>query len=63
MRLTLDPTRCQGYGLCHEAAPKLLDLDEWGYAALPGTEIDPADLASAREAVTRCPNAALRLEK
>ena len=63
MRLVLDPTRCQGYGLCHEAAPKLLELDEWGYASSTAAQLDPADLASAREAVTRCPNAALRLEK
>ena len=34
MKLLLDSTRCQGYGLCQEAAADLIDLDEWGYAAV-----------------------------
>ena len=36
MKLVLDSTACQGYGLCQQAAPDLVDLDDWGYAGLLG---------------------------
>lgn len=29
-RLVVDPVRCDGYGHCHELAPELVTLDEWG---------------------------------
>jgi ferredoxin len=63
MKLMLDPTRCQGYGLCQEVAAALIDLDEFGYAAVRSQDVQPADLPAARDAVARCPNAALRLGK
>ncbi|GGQ75372.1 ferredoxin [Couchioplanes azureus] len=61
MRLHLDPTSCQAYGLCHEEAPNLVDLDEWGYAQPRGTDVPPGEQAAAEAAVRACPNAALRL--
>ncbi|MBC3839397.1 ferredoxin [Streptacidiphilus sp. 4-A2] len=63
MKLLLDPTRCQGYGLCQEAAATLIDLDEFGYASVRSRELQPTDLAAASDAVGRCPNTALRLGK
>ena len=36
MKLVLDSTACQAYGLCQQAAPDLVDLDDWGYAGLIG---------------------------
>ncbi|MFB7510977.1 ferredoxin [Streptomyces broussonetiae] len=63
MKLLLDSTRCQGYGLCQEPAPELIDLDEWGYAQVLVGEV-PADRAdAAAAAVAACPNSALRLVK
>ncbi|MEU6772320.1 ferredoxin [Streptomyces sp. NPDC046759] len=63
MKLLLDSTRCQGYGLCQEPAPELIDLDEWGYAQVLVSDVpaDAADVAAA--AVAACPNSALRLVK
>jgi ferredoxin len=63
MKLLLDSTRCQGYGLCQEPAPELVDLDEWGYARLQGTTVPEGDAEAARAAVAACPNSALRLVK
>ncbi|MFD5856871.1 ferredoxin [Streptomyces chartreusis] len=63
MKLLLDSTRCQGYGLCQEPAPELIDLDEWGYAQLRVTEVAPGDREAAEAAVAACPNSALRLVK
>ena len=58
MKLQLDSTRCQGYGLCQEQAADVLELDEWGYAAVVG---DVTDEPAARAAVEACPVQALRL--
>ncbi|MEU8754426.1 MULTISPECIES: ferredoxin [Streptomyces] len=63
MKLLLDSTRCQGYGLCQEPAPELIDLDEWGYAQPRVTEVPPGDREAAEAAVAACPNSALRLVK
>ncbi|MFF5477602.1 ferredoxin [Streptomyces sp. NPDC012935] len=63
MKLLLDSTRCQGYGLCQEPAPELIDLDEWGYARMRATEVPLGDEAAAEAAVAACPNTALRLVK
>ena len=65
--LVLDPIRCDGRGLCHEAAPGLIELDEWGFPLLPGgtlrAPIERSDLRTARAAVDACPVLALHLER
>ncbi|WP_031168912.1 ferredoxin [Streptomyces durhamensis] len=63
MKLLLDSTRCQGYGLCKEPAPELIDLDEWGYAQVPLSEVPAGGADAAEAAVAACPNSALRLVK
>ncbi|MEV6836937.1 ferredoxin [Streptomyces sp. NPDC051133] len=63
MKLLLDSTRCQGYGLCQEPAPGLVDLDEWGYAQVRSADVPPGAEAGAEAAVAACPNSALRLVK
>ena len=63
MRLLLDSTLCQAYGLCQEQAPEQIELDEWGYAGIKVTEVRPGAEWAARAAVEACPNRALRLEK
>lgn len=63
MKLTLDRPRCEGHGLCEEAAPALMHLDDDGELILDVTEI-PADsprTAAASAAVRVCPVAALKL--
>ncbi|MFG2138441.1 ferredoxin [Streptomyces sp. NPDC048650] len=63
MKLLLDSTRCQGYGLCHEPAPDLIDLDEWGYASVVAEPAPGPAEDVARDAVAACPNSALRLAR
>ena len=29
--LKVNPILCDGFGHCHELAPELVDVDEWGY--------------------------------
>lgn len=61
MRLVLDRPRCEGHGLCEEAAPGLMHLDDDGELVLDREEIADAETASANAAVRVCPVAALRL--
>jgi len=64
--LRVNPILCDGFGHCHELAPELVNVDEWGY---PIIEVAPTPLAdftvleSARYAVRGCPRQALRIER
>lgn len=61
MRLVLDRPRCEGHGLCEEAAPALMHLDDDGELVLDREEVGDGDVAAANAAVRVCPVAALRL--
>ncbi|MBQ0826526.1 ferredoxin [Streptomyces tagetis] len=61
MRIVLDRPRCEGHGLCEEAAPRLMHLDDEGVLVLDREEVGEADAATADAAVRVCPVAALRL--
>ncbi|MFJ6758634.1 MULTISPECIES: ferredoxin [unclassified Streptomyces] len=63
MKLLLDSTRCQGYGLCQEHAPELVELDEWGYAKVIAVAVPSGTEEAARACAESCPNSALRVEK
>jgi len=62
-RLTVDPIACRAHGLCAEALPELIQLDEWNYPVLPQGPVPAYLLAEARRAVAACPALALRLRK
>ena len=62
MRIGLDRPRCEGHGLCEEAAPALMHLDDDGELVIDVPEVDSAGLEAAKAAVRVCPVAALRLE-
>ncbi|MEU5843667.1 ferredoxin [Rhodococcus sp. NPDC047139] len=63
MKITLDRPRCEGHGLCEEAAPELMHLDDDGELILDVTEVpeDSPQAAAAGAAVRVCPVAALKL--
>ncbi|WP_026454346.1 ferredoxin [Saccharomonospora iraqiensis] len=61
MRIVLDRPRCEGHGLCEEAAPHLMHLDDDGELILDREMVDD-DADAAKAAVRVCPVAALRLE-
>ncbi|MFD8426940.1 MULTISPECIES: ferredoxin [Streptomyces] len=61
MKIVLDRPRCEGHGLCEEAAPRLMHLDDEGELVLDREEFDAADAALANAAVRVCPVAALRI--
>ena len=60
MRIVLDRPRCEGHGLCEEAAPEVYDLDDDGDLVLgPGGRAAGAG-AQGRAGARVCPVAALR---
>jgi ferredoxin len=64
--LRVNPILCDGFGHCHELAPELVKVDEWGYPIIttkPSALSDSAALESARYAVRGCPRQALRIER
>ena len=61
MRIELDRPRCEGHGLCEEAAPQLMHLDDDGELVIDVSELGEAQLDEAKAAVRVCPVAALRL--
>ena len=61
-RLRVDFIACDGRGLCAEALPGLITLDDWGFPIVRGRPVPPRLLADARETVRACPRLALRLE-
>ena len=64
MRIVLDRPRCEGHGLCEEAAPALMHLDDEGDLDIDREEVadgtPDAVAASAVDGV--CPVAALSLQ-
>ncbi len=59
--IELDRPRCEGHGLCEEAAPDLMHLDDDGELIIDRAEVGPEDLRAAQDAVRVCPVAALKL--
>lgn len=62
VRLRVDFIACDGRGLCAEALPGLITLDDWGFPIMTGEAVPPGRLADARETVRACPMLAIRLE-
>jgi ferredoxin len=50
MKIRLDRTICDGFGICAKHAPGYFSLDDWGYASLIG---DGTVAESDRDAVMR----------
>jgi ferredoxin len=59
--LRVDWQQCKAHGLCHEIAPEVIHLDEWGYPLFEPRPLSGDDLATVRKAVQVCPTLALRL--
>ena len=59
--LTVDRIRCDGFGMCGELLPELVDLDDWGYPIIRAMAVTDDLLGHARRAVEACPVLALRL--
>lgn len=62
MKIILDRDRCEGHGLCEEAAPRLMHLDDEGELVIDVEDVvSQADIDAAQAAARVCPVAALRI--
>lgn len=61
MRIKLDRTLCDGFGMCAEHVPGSFVLDEWGYVSLaPGANmVASEDEDAMRRAIGDCPVTAI----
>lgn len=56
MKIRLDRTICDGFGLCAKHAPEYFSLDDWGYACLIGDGTVPQqDRDAVMRALLDCP--------
>lgn len=61
LSLVVDPTACDGHGVCAELFPERVTLDRWGFPLVDRGEI-PAELREhAARAAASCPKLALHL--
>ena len=61
LRLVLDPTACDGHGVCAELLPEHINLDRWGYPVIDDTEVSTMLRAHVVRAVRSCPKQALHI--
>ena len=59
--LAVDRIVCDGYGICAELLPELIDLDDWGYPIVSAEPVHPSLRDHAQRAVAMCPVLALSL--
>jgi ferredoxin len=56
LKIRLDRTICDGFGICAKHAPTYFSLDDWGYASLVGDgTVAEADQDSVMRALLDCP--------
>jgi len=61
--LVIDPTACDGHGICAELLPECIRLDPWGYPVIEPGGIPAHLLDHAQRAAASCPRMALTLVK
>jgi Ferredoxin len=62
IRLEVDRIACDGFGMCAELLPELIELDDWGYPIVHSV-VPKKLLSMARRAVDVCPVLALRVRR
>ncbi|MCT7660605.1 ferredoxin [Mycobacterium deserti] len=56
LKIRLDRTLCDGFGICAKHAPQYFSLDDWGYASLIGDGTVPEeDRDAVMRALLDCP--------
>ena len=56
MKIRLDRTVCDGFGICAKHAPEYFSLDDWGYASVIGDgTVAEADRDAVMRALLDCP--------
>ncbi|KXF55797.1 ferredoxin [Rhodococcus sp. SC4] len=59
MKVTIDPTLCQGHGRCVTICPDVFDMDDQGNGVVVTADVPTELQADVDEAVTACPESAI----
>ena len=59
--LVVDPTLCDGAGVCAELLPEHIRLDDWGFPIVHEPEVGRNTRAMVERACRACPKLALQL--
>jgi len=59
--VVVDPTMCDGHGVCAELFPERVRMDPWGYPIVDSEDIPMQLFEHAQRAVDACPRLALHL--
>lgn len=62
MKIVVDRSRCQGYGMCESFSPEIFELDGDGELVLRTEEVPEGAEDDVQTAVMSCPTEALSLE-
>lgn len=57
--LVVDPTKCDGVGICAIKASHLIALDDWGFPIVDDSPLTPKLEREALRALRACPKRAL----
>ena len=60
--LRINPTICDGIGMCSRIATKTIHLDPWGFPLIPIESLSASQVKEAHKAVRACPKKALFIE-
>lgn len=60
-RITVNEARCEGHGLCEDAAPEVFEIDDDGVAHVRHDPVPDALVSRAEAGVRVCPVAALSI--
>jgi ferredoxin len=61
VKIMVDPTACEGRGLCAELLPERIGLDRFGFPVIAEDGVGGELEGHARRAVAMCPHLALHL--
>jgi ferredoxin len=61
--LVVDRIACDGFGMCAELLPELIELDDWGYPIVAAGGVPFKLMDHAKRAVAVCPVLALKLAR
>jgi len=61
--IEIDRIRCDGFGMCAELLPELIELDDWGYPIVAAGDLPDELLRHARMAAEACPVLAITLRR
>ncbi len=62
-RIAINPIACEGYGICAELLPELIELDEWGFPILRSKDVPLSLLEHAKRAERLCPTLAVIIKQ